>query len=125
MRSISPNFFCLESLYCAMFIFISSEGFFLYCVKFSFYLERKIFFTNIVLIDSNPNKKGSEFENKFTCILQEIPTFCAFKNSEGIPISSRRHTEPKTEHIFYSHNHFTTITKLLAIDVVKNMIHDK
>lgn len=51
-------------------------------------------------MDSKPNKKGAEFKNKFTCILQEIPTFCAFKNSEGIPISSRRNTEAKTEQFF-------------------------
>lgn len=87
----------------------------------------KDLFTNksLAFIDSKPNKKGAKFENKFTCILQETSTFCAFKNSEGIPIPSRRHTEPKTEHIFYPHNHFTTMTKLPSIAVVKNMIHDK
>ena len=38
---------------------------------------------------------------------------------------SRRNPEAKTDYIFYLHNHFTTMTKLLAIDVVKNIIHDK
>ena len=42
-----------------------------------------------------------------------------------IPKASRYHPEPKIEHFFYTHNHFTTMTKLLAIDVVKNIIHDK
>ena len=87
----------------------------------------KDLFTNksLAFIDSNPNKKGAKFKNKFTYILQETSTFCAFNNSEGIPISSRRHPESKTDYFFYLHNHFTTMTKLLAIDVVKNIIHDK
>ena len=57
--------------------------------------------------------------------ITKTSTFCAFKNSEGILISSRRHPESKTDYFFYLHNHFTTMTKLLAIDVVKNIIHDK